>query len=376
MRILHVVGARPNYMKIAPLIRALTAGGPGVEALLLHTGQHYDDDMSGRFFADLELPKPAAYLGVGSGSHATQTAAVLVGVEKLLLEQRPDLLVVAGDVNSTLAAALAATKLRIPVAHVEAGLRSFDWTMPEECNRVLTDRLSDLLFTHSPEAAEHLAREGIEARRVHAVGNLMVDSLDAMLPAARATGARARFGLPPAGYAIVTLHRPANVDDPARLAGFVDALCEISALLPLVFPVHPRTRAVMEGASLWARLAERPAVRLTGPLGYLDFLSLLADARLAATDSGGIQEETTALGIPCITLRENTERPVTIDEGTNTLAGQDPARIVALAHEILATGGKRGRIPELWDGNAAKRIAASLREWLDAGAPAWGPGAR
>lgn len=363
MRILHVVGARPNYMKIAPLIRALTAGGPGVEALLLHTGQHYDDDMSGRFFADLELPKPAAYLGVGSGSHATQTAAVLVGVEKLLLEQRPDLLVVAGDVNSTLAAALAATKLRIPVAHVEAGLRSFDWTMPEECNRVLTDRLSDLLFTHSPEAAEHLAREGIEARRVHAVGNLMVDSLDAMLPAARATGARARFGLPPAGYAIVTLHRPANVDDPARLAGFVDALCEISALLPLVFPVHPRTRAVMEGASLWARLAERPAVRLTGPLGYLDFLSLLADARLAATDSGGIQEETSVLGVPCLTLRDNTERPVTVTLGTNRLLGTDPTLLAPAVREVLAAAPPGSRRPPGWDGHAAERTAAVIRAW-------------
>jgi UDP-N-acetylglucosamine 2-epimerase (non-hydrolysing) len=366
VRILHVVGARPNYMKIAPLIRALTGGESGVEPLLVHTGQHYDDDMSGRFFADLELPEPDAYLGIGSGSHATQTAAVLVGIEKLLLERRPDLLVVAGDVNSTLAAALAASKLGIPVAHVEAGLRSSDWTMPEECNRVLTDRLSDLLFTHSPEAAEHLAREGIDARRVHAVGNLMVDSLDAMLPAARAAGARARFALEPGSYAIVTLHRPANVDDPARLRGFVDALCEVSDLLPLVFPVHPRTRAVLEGAALWARLAERPGVRLSGPLGYLDFLSLLADARLAATDSGGIQEETTVLGVPCLTLRDNTERPVTVTLGTNRLLGTDPRRLAPAVRGVLSAAPPGARRPPGWDGRAAERAAEVIRAWWSA----------
>jgi len=365
LKILHVVGARPNYMKIAPLIRALR-GVPGAEPLLVHTGQHYDDDMSGRFFADLELPKPDAYLGIGSGSHATQTAAVLVGIEKVLVERRPDLLVVAGDVNSTLAAALAASKLGVPVAHVEAGLRSFDWTMPEEINRVLTDRLSDLLFTHSPEAALHLAHEGIEAGRVHAVGNLMVDSLDAMLPAARATGARERLGLPASGYAVVTLHRPANVDDPARLGGFVDALCQVAELLPLVFPVHPRTRAVLEAAGAWARLAERPGVRLTAPLGYLDFLSLLADARLAATDSGGIQEETTVLGVPCLTLRDNTERPVTVTLGTNRLLGTDPARLAPAVSEVLAAPPPGSRRPPGWDGRAAERTAEVIRAWVAA----------
>ncbi|MHB8419253.1 MAG: non-hydrolyzing UDP-N-acetylglucosamine 2-epimerase [Myxococcales bacterium] len=358
MRIVHVVGARPNFMKIAPLMRAISAAG-FAEQKLVHTGQHYDASMSDVFFAELALPRPDAFLGVGSGSHAAQTAAVLVAMEKLLTTERPDLLVVAGDVNSTLAASLAASKLEIPVAHVEAGLRSFDRAMPEELNRLLTDQISELLFTPSGDGDRNLLREGVPASRIRRVGNVMIDSLLEHLPAARRRAAPAGLGLEPKRYALLTLHRPANVDDPNVLGRLMEAIAEIAAEVPVVFPIHPRTRKRLSEFSI----SPPERLRLTDPLGYLDFLALTDAAALVLTDSGGLQEETTVLGVPCLTLRENTERPVTVEVGTNSLVGLDPVRIVREARRALRGEGKRGRVPELWDGRAAARIAASLAEW-------------
>jgi UDP-N-acetylglucosamine 2-epimerase (non-hydrolysing) len=359
IRILAVAGARPNFMKVAPLLRAFRAR-PAFRPLLVHTGQHYDAAMSDAFFRDLGIPEPDANLGVGSGSHAVQTAEVLRGIEPLLLEHRPHAVVVVGDVNSTLAATLAAVKLGIPVAHVEAGLRSFDRSMPEEINRIVTDAISHWLFTSEPSGAENLRREGVPEERIHFVGNVMIDTLRAHLPRARRAAPLASLGLEAGGYAVLTLHRPANVDDPARLARLVGVLEELHAELPIVFPVHPRTRASIEkhlgGRSLRLQRIE--------PLGYLEFLGLTAEARLVLTDSGGLQEETTVLGVPCLTLRETTERPVTVSEGTNVLVGGDPALIRREAQRILAGGGQRGRIPELWDGLAAERIAEILQRDL------------
>ena len=381
--VLCVVGARPNFMKIAPVIRAMREVEPPIPAILLHTGQHYDSEMNGQYFKALGIPDPDINLDVRSGSHAMQTAEIMRRFEPVLDAERPAAVLVVGDVNSTVACALVAAKKQLPVVHVEAGLRSNDRAMPEEINRVLTDQLSALLYTTEKAARANLLREGIADHRIRFVGNVMIDTLRENLgqavPAAelfrRHGHAHAGARWAEAGFAVLTLHRPSNVDAPEVLRALLGAIREISAATPVVFPVHPRTRAAIIKHGLGA-LLESPAILQLPPAGYLEMLGLMQSATLVLTDSGGIQEETTALGSPCITLRENTERPVTIDEGTNTLAGQDPARIVALAHEILATGGKRGRIPELWDGNAAKRIAASLREWLDAGAPAWGPGAR
>ena len=353
VKILHVVGARPNFMKVAPILAQLRKRQNAAQ-VLVHTGQHYDAKMSDVFFQDLGMPDPDVHLGVGSGSHAQQTAKIMVEIEPVLLREKPDIVVVAGDVNSTVAVALVAAKLGIAIAHVEAGLRSRDWTMPEEINRVLTDRLSDLLFTPSRDGDENLAREGIDPKRVHFVGNVMIDSLNAALPRARESRIHQRLELSPKGYALATLHRPANVDDPAALARLLAALAEVSRSIPVVFPIHPRTRSRMPAGF------DVQGIKLIEPLGYLDFLALTAQARLVMTDSGGIQEETTALGVPCLTMRENTERPITVEVGTNQLVGTDPARVVPAARAVLEGRAKKGAIPELWDGRAAERVAEVL----------------
>jgi UDP-N-acetylglucosamine 2-epimerase (non-hydrolysing) len=348
-QVCFVVGARPNFMKAAPVLRALEERG--VETLVVHTGQHYDAEMSDVFVEQLGLRPPDLFLGIGSGSHAEQTAKALVGVESILLDTRPELVVVPGDVNSTLAGALAAAKLDIPVAHLEAGLRSYDRTMPEEHNRVLTDHLSSLLLVHSASAVDNLAAEGIAGDRVRLVGNTMIDSLFAHLDAARALEPWRRFGLERGAFGLVTLHRPALVDDPALLDRTADALRELATHTPLVFPVHPRTRERLSGTQL-------EGVDLTPPLGYLEFLGLEAEASFVLTDSGGIQEETSALGIPCFTLRTTTERPVTVELGTNTLLGLQPERIPEIP-SLLADPPAGSPIP-LWDGAAGPRAADAV----------------
>ncbi|AKU92242.1 non-hydrolyzing UDP-N-acetylglucosamine 2-epimerase [Vulgatibacter incomptus] len=360
MKIVHVVGARPNFMKIAPILQAVARAG-FAEQKLVHTGQHYDPSMSDVFFTDLGMPRPDIYMGVGSGSHAEQTAKVMLGFEKLCLEERPNLVVVVGDVNSTFACALVAAKLQIRCAHVEAGLRSGDMRMPEEVNRVLTDRMCELLLTPSRDGDENLLREGTPPERIHFVGNVMIDSLLSHLPRAKALGIPEKLDLDPGGYGVLTLHRPSNVDDPVVLGGLLGAVEELQRRIPIVFPVHPRTRKQLETFGFGPRMAAMPGLRLCEPFGYLEFLGLTSQARLVLTDSGGLQEETTAVGIPCLTLRENTERPVTVTEGTNTVVGLDPARIAAEANGILDGGGKHGRIPALWDGKSSERIAALFR---------------
>lgn len=356
--LVHVVGARPNFMKIAPLLRALDARG--WTNTLVHTGQHYDREMSASFFDDLDIRAPDENLGVGSGSHATQTAAVLVGMEDVLLRLRPDLVVVVGDVNSTVAAALAAVKLHIPVAHVEAGLRSGDRRMPEEINRILTDQLSALCLTPSRDADVNLAREGIEASRIHFVGNIMIDSLRYSVGRADAPLTLRRQGVAAGEYGLVTLHRPSNVDDPDTLAGILDALETIGRERPLLFPAHPRTRARLE--ALGRSLED---VRVIDPLPYLDMVGLLQHAAVILTDSGGLQEESTALGVPCLTLRSTTERPITITEGTNVLVpDRSTAAILKAYAELGAPGGAR-RLPEGWDGRTAERIGDVFARWLD-----------
>jgi UDP-N-acetylglucosamine 2-epimerase (non-hydrolysing) len=353
---MHVVGARPNFMKIAPILRAIERRG-FAEQKLVHTGQHYDPSMSDVFFADLGMPRPDVFLGVGSGPHGAQTAAVLSAMEPLLERERPDWLVVAGDVNSTLAAALAAAKIGIRIAHVEAGLRSGDRTMPEEINRLLTDQLGDLLFTPSPDADAHLTQEGIPAKRIFRVGNVMIDSLVAHLPAARRTNALARLGLKAREYSVLTLHRPANVDVPQRLRTLVEVMGVLGETKPVIFPTHPRTRKRLAEFEI-----EVPAgLRLVHPLGYLEFLALTDSAAAVFTDSGGLQEETTVLEVPCLTLRENTERPITITEGTNELVGLNSERILDRGREALRGEWKRGRVPDLWDGRAAERVAGILQ---------------
>jgi len=362
--ILLVAGTRPNFMKIAPVYRALRARSHDVR--LLHTGQHFDAAMSDVFFTDLGLPKPDVELRAGGGSHAEQTAAVLVGVERDLVAHRPSVVVVVGDVTSTLAAALAASKLGIPVAHVEAGLRARDWTMPEEINRVLTDQLSDLLLIPSRDAEPNLLGEGIAAERIIMVGNVMIDSLHYAV--AKPSDALERLGLTARGYALATLHRPSNVDSADALAATLRALAAIARHLPVVFPVHPRTRARIQTLGMEAALTALEHVSIVDPLGYRDFVTLMAAARVVATDSGGIQEETTALSVPCLTLRGGTERPITVTEGTNTVVGLDIERIEAALAEIVRSGGKTGRVPEGWDGRAAERVALALETFL-AGSP-------
>jgi len=349
MRVLHVVGARPNFMKASPVIAAFASHH--VVQTLVHTGQHYDALMSDVFFRQLNIPEPDVNLGVGSASHGAQTGEIMARLEPIVSERRPDLAVVYGDVNSTLAGSLVCAKLRIPVAHVEAGLRSFDRTMPEEINRVVTDHVADLLFTPSEDADRNLRAEGIDERRIFQVGNVMIDTLMNMLPAAQRAAHEDR--LFDKRYALVTLHRPSNVDDPERLRDIVRVLIELSEDIPIVFPVHPRTRARI--TSLDGAL-DRPNVRLVDPVGYVQFLALQANAAFVVTDSGGIQEETTYLRVPCLTLRGNTERPVTLTTGTNTLIGENPTQLLVEARRILRGESKRGAAPELWDGRAAHRI--------------------
>jgi UDP-N-acetylglucosamine 2-epimerase (non-hydrolysing) len=356
-QVLCVAGARPNFMKIAPVMAALAE--TGIAAQLLHTGQHYDAAMSDSFFADLGIPPPDHHLEVGSGSHAVQTAEVMKRFEPVLESVQPQAVLVVGDVNSTIACALVAAKRGVRVIHVEAGLRSYDRSMPEEINRVLTDQISDLLFTTEKGALANLQREGIDPARVEFVGNVMIDTLHRHLE--RAVPASQILGATLPEYAVMTMHRPSNVDDPATLSALLDVVGEINRALPVVLPLHPRTRGNIERFAFTAML---DGLFVLPPVGYLEMLGLMRDARLVLTDSGGIQEETTALGVPCLTLRENTERPVTIDEGTNTLVGTDPAAIRAAFEDVMTNGGKAGRIPEYWDGRAAMRIAHTLQGWL------------
>jgi UDP-N-acetylglucosamine 2-epimerase (non-hydrolysing) len=368
--VMCVVGARPNFIKMAPILRAFAANVPQIPAYLVHTGQHYDFGMSERIFIQLGLPQPDVNLGVGSGSHAVQTAEVMLRFSRLIEERRPACVLVVGDCNSALACALVAVKERIPVVHVEAGLRSGDRAMPEEINRVLTDQISDLLFTTERSAHENLAREGISNEHVKFVGNVMIDSLlghrDLAPPARRTfanTGADVGLLDHPAGYALLTLHRPSNVDQAETLRPLLGVLREVADRLPLVFAMHPRTKANIDRFELGA-LIEHPAIVILPPQGYLEMIGLMTAATLILTDSGGVQEETTALGRPCITLRDNTERPITIEQGTNLLAGRDRAAILGSVDAILAGGGKQGRIPEYWDGQSAMRIAAAIGQWL------------
>ncbi len=355
MKILAVVGARPNFMKIAPLMWEMQRR-PNVTASLVHTGQHYDERMSKLFFEELAIPRPDVDLGVGSGSHAVQTAEVMRRFEPVLLEQRPDAVIVVGDVNSTIACALTAVKLGVPVAHVEAGLRSFDRSMPEEINRLLTDTISRWLFVSERSGIENLRREGIPDGRVFFVGNVMIDTLLACRERCERSMILEEFGLSERGYAVLTLHRPSNVDDPSAFRGLLAGIGRLQRELPIIFPVHPRTRNALNGQVN----GSMPGLRLTEPLGYLDFLKLVAHARLVLTDSGGIQEETTVFGVPCLTLRKNTERPVTITGGTNRLVGMDPDRLVAAGLQVLQSPPAPGRVPELWDGKAAGRIIEIL----------------
>jgi UDP-N-acetylglucosamine 2-epimerase (non-hydrolysing) len=357
MRVLAVVGARPNFVKIAPILAEL-AEYPYVSTTLVHTGQHYDALMSDAFFANLEIPRPDVNLKVQSSRAVTQIADIMTRLEPVLDSARPDVVVVVGDVNSTVAAALTAVKLGRPVAHVEAGLRSFDRTMPEETNRVLIDAVSDLLFTTEPAANDNLAREGVPGEKVHFVGNVMIDTLFRYRERARESDVLPRLGLPTRGYAALTLHRPSNVDDEGTLGVLLGAVARIQREVPVVFPVHPRTRGRLEAVS--AVLPPMPGLRLVDPLPYLDFVELMANARCVLTDSGGIQEETTALGVPCLTLRHNTERPITVTRGTNRVVGTEPDAIYESWRRIAEGRWPGGELPELWDGKAAARIVRAL----------------
>lgn len=370
MKIVLIAGARPNFMKIAPILRAIgkhnaSARGNRIEPILVHTGQHYDYEMSKVFFEDLEMPDPDVYLGIGSGTHAEQTGKAMIEIEKLLIERKPDLVVVVGDVNSTLAGALAAVKLHIPVAHVEAGLRIFDKTIPEEVNRLLTDAISDYLFTHSPDAGENLKNEGIPREKIYFVGNVMVDSLLQSKDKASQRNILSRMELKNRGYGVLTLHRPDNVDEKESLSRIIKAVREVSHKIPIVFPAHPRTQKNLKEFGLQSDHqppTTNQQLLITNPLGYLDFLQLMMNSKFVLTDSGGIQEETTILKVPCLTLRNSTERPITVSEGTNVLVGNDKKKIVAEASKVLNGNGKAGKTPKLWDGKAAERIVAILAE--------------
>ena len=351
--IILVAGARPNFMKIAPLYKVFKQRN--INTILLHSGQHYDANMSQVFFDDLGIPTPDIHLEVGSGSHAVQTAAVMVGFEQVCFEHKPSMVVVVGDVNSTIACAIVAAKLHIPCAHVEAGLRSGDMKMPEEVNRVLTDRICSILLTPSPDGDENLLAEGVPAENIHMVGNVMIDSLLSNLEKAKASGIVERLGLVAGEYATLTMHRPGNVDDEVVFTSLVETLKIVSSSIQLVFPMHPRTRARAESFGLMEKLES--VALITEPLGYHEFQGLIASSKLVLTDSGGLQEETTALGIPCLTMRPNTERPITITEGTNIIVGSDQAKILSGVEDILSGQGKVGRIPYLWDGKAAERMA-------------------
>ena len=391
MKIINVVGARPNFMKIAPIIRAVKKHNDTIhlsrsdcselDAILVHTGQHYDYEMSKVFFEDLDLPKPDIYLNVGSGTHAEQTGRVMIEFEKILSKEKPDLVIVVGDVNSTLACALASVKLHIPVAHVEAGLRSFDRAMPEEINRLLTDAVSDFLFTPSPDADENLKREGIWEEKIFLVGDVMVDSLFYNLDRAQKSNILVELGLQEPNstdesqmltdYAVLTLHRPSNVDDHKALLDIIKALKRISNEIPIIFPIHPRTRKQIELLGFKDYFVDltnnesritNNAICLLDPLGYLDFLKLIRYSKFIMTDSGGIQEETTVLGIPCLTLRDTTERPITITQGTNILVHNDTERIIAEALKILNGDVKKSHCPELWDGKTAERVVKVIAD--------------
>jgi len=368
-RILCVVGARPNFMKMAPIMAALAEPAAGLEARLLHTGQHYDVAMNHQIFLALGIPDPDINLEVGSGSHALQTAEVMRKFEPAMDEVAPDGVLVVGDVNSTLACALVANKRGVPVFHVEAGLRSGDRAMPEEINRILTDQLSDLLFTTESSGRDNLLREGIEEQRIHFAGNVMIDTLLSNLPRAlpaasiAAMAGRPGFADGEDGYAVLTLHRPSNVDRPEVLRSLLETALIVSRRTPVMFPLHPRTRAMIERAGL-GELLDQPGMLPLPPMGYLEMLGLMRGARVVLTDSGGMQEETTALGVPCLTLRNNTERPITVEQGTNTIVGQDPGRILAEYNKVLSGGGKTGRVPRYWDGQAARRIVQIMQRWL------------
>lgn len=363
MKILNIVGARPNFMKMAPIIEAMNNYPDQIQHLLVHTGQHYDEKMSHSFFVDLGMPKPDINLEVGSGSHAEQTAKIMVEFERVCLKEKPDLVIVVGDVNSTMACTITAKKLGIKVAHVEAGLRSRDMTMPEEINRLCTDVLCDYLFTTDHFADENLLAEGIPQGKIFFVGNVMIDTLLKHREVARGLGLIQAWGLKPGGFATLTMHRPSNVDDPATLRGLLEVIHEIGKEIPIIFPIHPRTRKMAEtfGLSHFFNSGGRvQGVWITEPLGYMEFLHLNMNARLVLTDSGGLQEETTVLGVPCITMRNNTERPVTCEVGTNFLVGNDPVNVLQCARNILGGAVPQGRAPEKWDGKAAERIVAVL----------------
>jgi UDP-N-acetylglucosamine 2-epimerase (non-hydrolysing) len=362
-KVMLVCGARPNFMKIAPVIKAMRQGG-GLQHYLVHTGQHYDEKMSGSFFKDLGIPHPDVDLGVGSGSHSEQTGRIMVEFEKVCEREKPDLVVVVGDVNSTMACAIVAKKLWIPVAHIEAGLRSGDMRMPEEINRLVTDSITDLYFTTDPEANAHLRREGVPESRVHFSGNVMIDTLMENLERAKDSAVLQKLGVEPKKYAFVTLHRPSNVDDSKVLEGLLREFSYIQEHTTLVFPVHPRTLGRIEGFGLKSLMDAMPNLVLAEPLGYLDMLQVNRQALFALTDSGGLQEETTVLGVPCVTLRENTERPVTVEVGTSELVGNDPAKIRDAVDRIFAGTWKKGGQPEGWDGKASERIVNVIRRYL------------
>lgn len=357
MMICNVVGARPNFMKMAPIIEELNRRS--FRQLLVHTGQHYDEKMSQVFFDELSMPRPDLYLGVGSDTHARQTAQIMMGFEAFCFEKKPDLAIVAGDVNSTAAVALVCSKLQIPVAHIEAGLRSFDRTMPEEINRIVTDHLSDLLFTTEVSGNENLEKEGIDKEKVHFVGNCMIDSLYKYLSQAIGQQPWSAFDVEPGGYALITLHRPSNVDDFENLDSLIEIINSVSDTLPVIFPVHPRTKKQL----LCCKRLLGDNIILCEPLPYLSFLGCMAKASFVLTDSGGIQEETTALGIPCLTMRNNTERPVTITQGSNRLVGTERNNILAAVNEIASGHWHKGERPPLWDGKAAQRIVSVLSDW-------------
>lgn len=356
MKIIAIAGARPNFMKLAPLMTAFHEE-PRIEAVLVHTGQHYDEKMSNLFFRQLEIPEPDINLECGGGSHAQQTASIVTAIEPVLEKQSPDAVLVVGDVNSTIACGLVAVKMGIRLIHVEAGLRSFDRTMPEEINRLLTDSISDLLFCTEKAGVENLEREGIAREKIHLVGNVMIDTLLKNREKAAQTRVLKDLGLESNGYSVVTLHRPANVDDPSSLSGLVDVLDAVQSDIPSVFPMHPRTRQRLIDAGLMTRVEKMVNLRLLEPLGYLEFLNLMANARIVLTDSGGIQEETTILGIPCLTLRENTERPVTCEVGSNQLVGVRPGGIIAAYRKAMQNDRRKSSVPPLWDGKAAHRIS-------------------
>jgi len=363
MKIILVAGARPNFMKIAPLMAAFSAGGR-IQPYLVHTGQHYDERMSDLFFRQLEIPKPDINLGIGSGSHAVQTAEVMKAFEPVVLEQKPAAVLVVGDVNSTIACGLVAVKLGVKLIHVEAGLRSGDRSMPEEINRLLTDVISDMLFCTEHSGVENLAREGVAGDKVFLVGNVMIDTLLKNRSKAEASGILEDLGVSAGKYAVVTLHRPSNVDDPHTLAGLLDVLDVVQKDQPVIFPIHPRTRSNLAKSDLGRRLTAMANIKLIDPAGYLDFLKLTANSRVVLTDSGGIQEETTILRVPCLTLRENTERPITAEVGSNRIVGTVPADIIAAYREVMQGKGPQGQTPPLWDGQAAQRIEKIIAQRL------------